>query len=65
VRAVVFDANLLVTVAGTGVRGFSGDGGPATQARLALPYGVSFDLDGHLYIADTYNHRIRRVKMHD
>jgi hypothetical protein len=65
VRAVDFDANIIVTVAGTGVRGFSGDGGPATQARLALPYGVSFDLDGHLYIADTYNHRIRRVKMHD
>jgi hypothetical protein len=65
VRAVDFTANVIETVAGTGVRGFSGDGGPATQAKLALPYGVAFDAEGHLYITDTYNHRIRRVKMHD
>jgi sugar lactone lactonase YvrE len=65
IRAVDFTANTIETVAGTGVRGFSGDGGPAIAARLALPYGVGFDADGNLYIADTYNHRIRRVKMHD
>ncbi|MDH4038141.1 MAG: hypothetical protein OEX18_11255 [Candidatus Krumholzibacteria bacterium] len=65
VRAVDFDANVIVTVAGTGVRGFSGDGGPATSAKLALPYGVAFNAEGHLFITDTYNHRIRRVKMHD
>ena len=65
IRAVDFTANVITTVAGTGVRGFSGEGGAAIAARLALPYGVEFDADGHLYIADTYNHRIRRVKMHD
>jgi sugar lactone lactonase YvrE len=65
VRAVDFTANVITTVAGTGVRGFSGDGGAANAARLALPYGIGFDADGHLYIADTYNHRIRRVKMHN
>jgi sugar lactone lactonase YvrE len=65
IRAVDFDTNVIVTVAGTGVRGYSGDGGPATSAKLALPYGLGFDADGHLYIADTYNNRIRRVKMHD
>ncbi|HEX5132602.1 MAG TPA: hypothetical protein VFX92_08950 [Candidatus Krumholzibacteria bacterium] len=64
VRAVDFDKNVITTVAGTGVRGFSGDGGPAGKARLALPYGVGFDAAGDLYIADTYNHRIRRVQMH-
>ncbi len=65
VRCADFANNVITTVAGTGVRGYSGDGGPATEAQLALPYGVAFDADGQLYITDTYNHRIRRVKMHD
>jgi sugar lactone lactonase YvrE len=65
VRAVDFDANTIVTVAGTGTAGYGGDGGPATSAMLDNPQGVAFDADGHLYIADTLNHRIRRVKMHD
>ncbi|MEX0730375.1 MAG: SMP-30/gluconolactonase/LRE family protein, partial [Aquisalimonadaceae bacterium] len=49
------------TVAGTGNRGYSGDGGPATAARLAMPADVAVDAAGHLYIADSWNHRIRRV----
>lgn len=65
IRAVDFTANTITTVAGNGTRGFSGDGGAATAAKLAQPYGVGFDSTGDLYIADTYNHRIRRVKMHD
>ncbi len=63
VRAVDFDANEIVTVAGNGTFGFSGDGGPATSAQLATPIGIAFDQNGDLYIADTYNNRIRRVKM--
>jgi len=48
-------------VAGTGREGFAGDGGPAADAELALPHGVDFDSAGNLYIADTNNHRIRKI----
>jgi hypothetical protein len=51
----------ITTVAGTGTAGFSGDGGPATSARLNLPFGVAPTADGGLLIADAGNHRIRRV----
>lgn len=57
-----FDPNGAVTlVAGDGTRGFSGDGGPAAQARLADPAGLALATDGTLYIADTLNLRIRAV----
>lgn len=49
------------TVAGTGTRGFSGDGGPATAARLAAPQGLALAADGSLLVADTGNRRVRRV----
>jgi len=49
------------TVAGNGEFGFSGDGGPATAARLARPASVMLDVDGSLLIADTRNERVRRV----
>ena len=54
-------SGLITTVAGTGERGFGGDGGPAAAARLAFPHGVAVDAAGNLYIADTSNHRIRKV----
>jgi streptogramin lyase len=54
-------AGIITTVAGNGTAGFSGDGGPATAARLNNPHGVDIDPAGNLYIADSANHRIRRV----
>jgi hypothetical protein len=56
----------ITTVAGTCGRysgGYSGDGGPATAARLNLPHGVAVDAAGSLYIADTDNNRIRKVSL--
>ena len=51
----------IATIAGTGERGFAGDGGAAVEAQLADPLGIAVDGAGNLYIADAYNYRIRRV----
>lgn len=61
-RIRMVDADgLIATVAGTGSSGFNGDRGQATQASLRAPYGITVDHVGNLYIADTFNHRVRRV----
>ncbi|MEW1862907.1 RICIN domain-containing protein [Streptomyces sp. NPDC088194] len=49
------------TVAGSGTAGFSGDGGPATAARLNLPLGVAVDRTGVLYVTEYHNQRVRKV----
>jgi RHS repeat-associated protein len=51
----------ITTVAGTGQAGYSGDGGPATEAMIYHPYGLAVAPDGSLYIADLGNFRVRRV----
>ena len=61
IRKVNTATGEIVTVAGTGQWGFSGDGGPAVNARLDRPHGVALDGSGNLYIADTNNQRIRKV----
>ena len=58
----VDSSGLISTVAGTGVDGFSGDGGPATQAALSFPWGLTTDATtGSVYIADRVNNRVRMV----
>ncbi len=57
----VTPGGVISTVAGNGNPGFSGDGGPATSARLFIPEGIALDAEGNLFIADTGNHRVRKV----
>lgn len=52
---------VITTVAGTGVAGYSGDYGPGVSAALRFPEGIAVDKQGRLYIADTANHRLRRL----
>lgn len=60
---MVDPAGIITTVAGTGARGYSGDGGPATDAELNIPAGVAIGPDGNLYIADAANNVIRMVAL--
>jgi sugar lactone lactonase YvrE len=53
----------ITTLAGTGVAGFAGEGGAATSAQLHEPRGLALDDKGNLYIADSYNHRVRKVSL--
>ena len=61
IRRIDATTGLIATIAGTGIQGFSGDTTPATAATLALPHGLTIDANGDLYLADTANHRIRRI----
>lgn len=63
VRRVDAKSGKISTVAGTGKRGFSGDGGPATKAKLSVPHSIALDDAGNLYICDIGNHRVRRVDL--
>ncbi len=60
IRKVTPDG-VITTYAGTGVDGFSGDGGPAVNAQLNVPYGLATDSAGNLYVSDTRNDRIRKI----
>ncbi len=61
IRRVSIVTNTITTVVGGDVRGFSGDGGLAADASLDYPAAVTFDSAGNMYIADTNNHRVRKV----
>jgi hypothetical protein len=61
VRRVDAATGIITTMAGNGVAGWAGDGGPAVNGSLHYPMGLAFDLAGNLYIADAANYRIRRV----
>ncbi len=61
IRRVDAATQVITTVVGKGTVGFSGDGGPASNAELFSPFGVAVDNTGSLFIADGNNSRIRRV----
>lgn len=61
VRSLDLDTGIITTVAGTGEAGYSGDGMPGPEAALSGPSGLAVGLDGTLYIADTFNGRIRKL----
>ncbi len=63
VRRINLTDGTIETVVGAGSKGYSGDGGPALEAQLNRPFGVAFDSEGDLYVSDTFNSRIRKVKM--
>ena len=62
VRMINLTTGIITTIAGTGDKGYAGDGGPAVAAQLNRPFGIAFDLNGDLYVSDTFNARIRKVK---
>jgi len=64
-RGVDPRTGIITLRAGTGKKGFTGDGGPATAARLDRPHGVAVGPDGTFWIGDTNNHKIRRVRLVD
>src|SRR5260370_34788928 len=57
------EPGVLVTLAGTGQRGYTGDGGPALKATLSEPFHCDVDNRGNLYIAEAMNHCIRKVDL--
>jgi sugar lactone lactonase YvrE len=63
VRCVDRKTNVIATVGGNGRQGYSGDGGPATEAMFSQPHSIALDGKGSLYVADIGNHRIRRIDL--
>lgn len=63
VRKVDMKTHIISTVAGTGVAGYSGDGGPGNKAQLRQPHCIIRDRDGNLLICDLMNHRIRKLHL--
>lgn len=61
VRRIDAATGIITTVAGNGTAGYSGDGAGAAAATLSYPKGLAFDTGGNLYIADSNNHRVRRI----
>ncbi|MGC1967209.1 MAG: choice-of-anchor D domain-containing protein [Candidatus Acidiferrales bacterium] len=60
-RQVNTDTGIISTIAGTGIAGFSGDGGPASAAQINSPRAPNYDSLGNLYFVDTSNHRVRKI----
>ena len=65
IRMVSAADGTIITIAGSVYYGFGGDGGPASAAQLNYPKGIAFDAAGNLYIADSFNSRIRMISAAD
>ena len=64
IRKIDLHTNIIYTVAGSdSLQGFYGDGGLADTAQFSNPTGLTFDQSGNLYVADTYNYRIRKINV--
>jgi sugar lactone lactonase YvrE len=61
IRRIEATTGLITTIAGNGTQGLSGDNGPASAASIDSPTGLALDASNNLYLADTHNHRIRRI----
>ncbi|MBX7218565.1 MAG: IPT/TIG domain-containing protein [Blastocatellia bacterium] len=65
IRKIDAVTSVITTIVGTGALGDSGEGGPATNAQLRIPSGVAVDVQGNIYIADSFNGKIKRVTATD
>jgi len=65
IRKITAATGVITTIAGNGMAGFGGDGGPATAAQFSEPQNVAVDKNGNVYIADSGNARIRKVNASD
>ena len=61
IRKVTIGTGVITTVAGDGTPGFTGDGGPAVEARLAIPLGIAVDAQNNIFFSDTLNLAVRRI----
>lgn len=61
VRKVDATTKIITTIAGSGARGFSGDGGPATAAKFRTPRNICVDSSNNIYVTDFYNYRVRKI----
>ncbi len=61
IRKVSMPSLIITTMAGNGSSGYAGDGGPATAAKLYNPFGIAVDSQRNIFVADCFNHRIRRI----
>ena len=61
IRRVDRETGVIVTIAGTGAEGYSGDGGPATEATFKQPYSLQVDVNGDVYVVDRLNYVIRKI----
>ncbi|MBX7109552.1 MAG: T9SS type A sorting domain-containing protein [Chitinophagales bacterium] len=63
IRKIAINTGIISTVAGTGTAGATGDGGPATAAKLNYPAGIAVDAAGNIYVGDGGNNKVRKITL--